>query len=184
MHDLTPPAAMEERLGEILADVRDRMSTLEREVGDLGLIEAERAAITVAERLCGAHGQRLGVQLRDGRQLRGLVRDSAAGWVILQEEGQLLILAIGQLVRITGLGRASKVATKVDAARSLTSVLRRVAAQRARVRIHLHKVAFDGKILALGADYVELASADGTAMVVPLTNWYLIEVWGGQWDEN
>lgn len=166
------------RLKALLTDLSERVSGLEREIADLDLIEAERADITLAERLAAARGTRLFVQTCRGGHYDGILRDSAARWLQLQVGERLVVIAHHAIATVSGLGRASAVVSKVEAARTFAAICRRIAARRSRVQIQIGDREVAGVIAAVGGDFVELRRPDREVVSVAIGAISVLEAWG------
>lgn len=90
--DLEAQLAAQARL-ELDAEVADRT-------------RAERARVTLGERLVGSVGSELTVRSRGGVLLTGRLADSGDGWLLLEEtSGRSALVAVAALVSVHGLER-------------------------------------------------------------------------------
>lgn len=171
-------AQMAARMQALLSDLHERVSGLEREIADLDLIEAERAHLTLAERLVAMRGKPLGVQLRGGGHYAGTLTDSAASWLLLDLHDRLALIALAATATLRGLGRAGAVESNVAHARTFASICRRIGAAGARVRISGPSIELAGVVTAVGHDYVEVQGPDRQQVNVTIRAISIVEAWG------
>lgn len=153
------------RWDELFADLdaqADALDVAERaaEIGERTRIEM--AAIGTLDRLRGAAGTQLRIQVVGGLAIAGLLRRCGADWLLVDEgAGREALIALAGVRSVTGLGRLSAVPGSggpVLARLTLRSALRGIARDRSGVRLHL----VDGQVLdatidRVGADFVEVA---------------------------
>jgi hypothetical protein len=150
----------------LFADLEARAEALA--VADRAAEADERARIELAsvrwrQRLHA--GLAAGAQLRlaGGLVLAGRIDRVGPDWLLLSEDGgREAIVALAAVCAVTGLPRyaAPDTASAVDSRLTLRSALRRVARDRAAVRIHIADTAagvLSGTVDRVGADFVELA---------------------------
>lgn len=87
--DLELQLAAQERL-ELDAEVADRT-------------RAERARVTMSERLVGAVDSRLAVRLAGGAVSGGVLVDTGDGWLLLEDAGRSVLVATAAIVAVHGL---------------------------------------------------------------------------------
>lgn len=137
------------------ADVRD-------------MTRSERASIELASRLMHARGTSVTVTLLDGDTAQGVLVDAAAGWVLLGASGPQTLVPLSAVALVSGLGPRTAELSEVDRRLGIGHALRALARDRARVVVTTAAGQTSGVIGAVGADYVEVSTAVGAAVVVPL----------------
>lgn len=125
------------------------------------LLRAERAAVTLAERLDAHRGRQVVVRVAGGMVVRGALLDAGPHWVLVDEGGTQALVPAGAIVAVCGLGRpagpaAGQVALRLD----LRHALRALARDRAFVRVFADEVELRGTIDRVGADHLDLAAHD------------------------
>lgn len=125
------------------------------------LLRAERAAVTLAERLDAHRGRQVAVRVAGGMVVRGELLDAGPHWVLVDEGGTQALVPAAALVAVSPLGRAAgsppgEVARRLD----LRHALRALARDRAFVRVYADGVEFSGTIDRVGADHLDLATHD------------------------
>jgi hypothetical protein len=142
---------------EALADATER-AAFDADVADRA--RSERAALRLADRL-RAHAEGsspMAIWLSDGSRLTARVLDVGADWVLLEDTGQVVVplvavIGIEGLTRATG-GEPTTLARRVG----LTVVLRRLARDRATVRVGtVDRTSAVGTVDRVGADHLDLA---------------------------
>lgn len=166
------------RLHALICDLSERVNGFERAIAELDLIEAERADITLAERLASTRGGVLGVQLEGGEHWRGTLLDSATSWILLDLGDRLALIALGAVNALREVGRASQVGSRVELARTFASVCRRLGTGGARVRINCGAHQILGTIAAVGQDFVEMQGPDRQVVTVRIGAIRTLEAWG------
>lgn len=135
------------------------------------LTRAERAQLTLADRLRGAAGLSLTVHVGATLRLGGVVEDVGAEWVALREEqgGQRAVVPLSAIVLVEGLStRARPVEASVRSPLGLGSVLREIARDRSIVRVETTAGGLIGRIAAVGADAMDVHSLPtGEVVTVP-----------------
>ena len=156
----------------LLADLESRFEAERR--ADLAaqsadLAEAEAASIRVGDRLRGAQGRSVSLRTRSGTHVDGrLVRAEDAFVLVDEGEGIQAIVPVGSLAVAAPLPGP---APRVEGRRSptLQSMLRELARAGARVRVILHVGEVVGRVVRVGADYLdvvdvgEVGGVSGTA---------------------
>ena len=147
--------------GDLQAQFEEEASAAERaESGSRA--RAEIGALALVDRLRGSVGAQVSVAVRGAGQLRGVVADVGADWLLLSDElGRDVLVAAVAVRSVTGLGRRTGIPEEPGSVRArldLRRALRGLARDRAAVQIVLD----DGSVLVgtvdrVGADYVELA---------------------------
>lgn len=140
---------------EALADATERMA-FEADVADRG--RAERATLTLADRLRGHLEGELTFRLLDGDRVRGRLVDLGADWVLLDDGGSV-VLPMTAVAGVEGLSRLAATTTEELARRvRVTVVLRQLSRDRAPVRLRLlDRTTLTGTIDRVGPDHLDLA---------------------------
>lgn len=128
----------------------------DRVVADL--TRAERASLTLADRLraCGARDVRL--VLRDGTRVEGRVQEVGPAWWLLGDGGREHLVPFGSVATAHGLPEtAAPQETGVLRRLGLGHALRAVARDRAVVRVLTTAGPTVGRIDAVGADHVDVS---------------------------
>jgi hypothetical protein len=131
----------------------------EAEVADL--IRAELAAVTLVDRLRAHRGERLGLRLVDGGVLQVEVEDVGADCLLGRgiEPADRALIPLAAVVAVAGLGRSVDPGSTASERRlGLAAALRRLARDRATVRLHLRDSAvLTGTVDRVGADHLDLS---------------------------
>lgn len=140
------------------------------------LTRAERATVHLAGRLRAAVGSRLVVRVRGGDQYAGKLLEAADEWLLLGDEARRTLVPRHAVVVIGGLrATVEPDTTSVLRKLGLSHALRALSRDRVAVRIYAAGVEVRGRIDAVGADHVDLATLgeDGRALagawVVPIS---------------
>ncbi|MGO1480081.1 MAG: hypothetical protein ACTHWF_03050 [Brachybacterium sp.] len=135
------------------------------------LARAERAQLTLADRLRGAGAQRLTLHVGVGLRVGGVVEEVGADWVALRDGGgaRLSLVPLGGIVLVHGLPtRARPQEETLRSPLGLGSVLREIARDRSVVRLETTAGGIIGRIAAVGADTLDIQSLPtGESVVVP-----------------
>lgn len=135
------------------------------------LARAERAQLTLADRLRGAAGLSLTVHVGATLRLGGVVEDVGPEWVALREQksAQRAVVPLAAIVLVQGLStRARPVEEPLRSPLGLGSVLREIARDRSVVRVETTAGAVIGRIAAVGADAIDVHSLPtGETVTVP-----------------
>lgn len=145
--DLEAEAAAQEA-ADLRAEVTERTR---RELGSLRLID----------RLRGAGGRTLHVDLRSGEVVTGLLADVGADWLLIRDGAGAALVALAQVISLRGLGPESATPGsegRVGAALDLRHPLRRLCRSRVAVLMTTAGGAtVAGTIDRVGADFVDVA---------------------------
>jgi hypothetical protein len=123
----------------------------------------EYAAITLLDRVRGAHGRWAGVRVLGGASFAGHVCRVGSDWVLIDDGvGRESLVLLSAVRSVHGLDRYADVTTgtaaPVSARLSWRSVLRGIARDRSGVHVHLvDGSGLDATLDRVGADFVELA---------------------------
>lgn len=135
------------------------------------LTRAERAQLTLADRLRGAGAQLLTLHVGSGLRLSGTVDEIGADWVTLREGagGQRTVVPLRAIVIVHGLPtRARLPEESLRSPLGLGSILREIARDRSIVRLETLAGGVIGRIAAVGADTLDLqALPTGEPVLVP-----------------
>lgn len=174
-----PPGAPEDRALLVLFDDLEQQAAgqalVERDEEVAGLAVAEYAAVPLAARLHASVGQPVTVLL-GGETVRGELDRVGTDCLLLRAEhpGRVrrLLVPLAAVDLVGGLsGRAVAVpARPLQARLGITAVLRRLSEERVPCRFRVRTGQVDGIPARVGADFCEVAGADGAAHrgVVPL----------------
>jgi len=145
----------------LFADLEALADEVEREPFDADVADrarAERAALTLADRLRGHVGAAVVLRLLGGDRVRARLVDVGADWALLDDAGQVVV-PLAAVAGVEGLSRlASTSRAALDRRVRLGIVLRRLSRDRTPVRV----VLLDGAVLTgtidrVGADHLDLA---------------------------
>ncbi|WP_114855875.1 hypothetical protein [Brachybacterium sp. YJGR34] len=134
------------------------------------LTRAERAQLTLADRLRGAGGRPLILHVGASLRLSGAVADVGEHWVALTDraDGRRAVVPLAGIGFIEGLPtRARPAEETLRSALGLGSILREIARDRSVVRVETTAGGIVGRIAAVGADAVDvhsLPTGEATAM--------------------
>jgi hypothetical protein len=128
---------------------------------DASRARLETGAVRLVDRLGGAVGREVSLRCRGAGELRGVLTEVGAGWVLLTESGGREVLVAVPAVRtVAGLDRGTAVPAEGEVARRLDLrwALRGLARDRSPVQVLLDDGgALTGTIDRVGADFAELA---------------------------
>lgn len=136
------------------------------------MTRAEHATMTVADRFRAVVGAVVTLGLLDGELLRGVVREAADEWVLLQgvtpEPVGRHLVPLTAIADAQGLARQAAAATSRWDALGLGPVLRALQRDRARVMVRTRGGAIGGRIARVGRDHLDVDVSDGRgARLVP-----------------
>ena len=130
-------------------------------VEDASRIRLETGAVRLADRVAGAAGRELTLRCRGAGELRGVLREAGAGWLLLEEPGGRELLVAAAAVRtVAGLDRWTAPPVEGEVARRLDLrwAVRGLARDRSAVQLLLDDGgALTGTVDRVGADFLELA---------------------------
>lgn len=125
------------------------------------LAEAEAAGTRIQDRIRGRRGAAITVRLRDGSGRSGTIVDVAQEWVVLAEGERRHLLPAHAVAVVWPLGPTAPEPSRVERSLTLGHVLRALANEGAHVVVHGDGGVFDGRIIRVGADHLDLATAAG-----------------------
>lgn len=152
------------RFERIFEDLEGRLEHHEQEelrAVSEDLARAERAQLTLADRLRGAGERELTVHIGADLRLSGVVQEVGAEWVALREtrSAQRAVVPLAAIGIVEGLSsRARPAEATLRSPLGLGSVLREIARDRSVVRLETSAGAVLGRIAAVGADTLEVLS--------------------------
>lgn len=149
-----------ERFDRILADIEGRHAHEEQEqlrAVSEELTRAERAQVTLLDRLRGAVGQIVTVHPPSGPAVRGEVAEVGEDWVHLRAGGSRVLVPRAGIVLVEGLSPRSRPAR--DGAvpgLSFLGMLRHLSRDRELVHVQTAVGRVTGRVAAVGADAVDV----------------------------
>lgn len=155
------------RWDELFRDLEGQLAAAEAaeltaEVADR--TRRESALLTLADRVRGAVGSPVTLQVAGAGRVDGQLVDVGAQWLLVADEaGREVLVPLAAVLGLTGLGTRSATPTgQVAAGLGLGSALRALARDRARVTVQL----VDGSSVAgtvdrVGADFLEVSDRSG-----------------------
>ncbi|PZR51546.1 hypothetical protein DNL40_15980 [Xylanimonas oleitrophica] len=151
----------------LFADLEAQLAAQEQAERDGAVAEltrAEHASIPLADRLRAALGAPLTLELRDGEAVQGVVRRTAAAWVLLEGRGAggrvEHLVPLAAVTGVTGLGRAAVASMARTDALGLGTVLRGLQRDRARVVVRTAAGQAVGRLARVGKDHLDLEETD------------------------
>lgn len=132
------------------------------------LTRAERARVSLADRLRGAVGTRVRLVTAPEEPLAGVVAEAAAQWVLLDlGSGRRAVVPTRAIRTVEGLGpRAAPPAGRLESALGLGHVLRALARDRVVVTVRTDVGVLVGRLDRVGADHVDLTPEGQAARTV------------------
>jgi hypothetical protein len=128
---------------------------------DASRVRLEAGAVRLADRIGGATGRELTVRCRGAGDLRGVLTEAGAGWLLLTEPGgREVLVALASVRSVMGLERSTAVPDEREVARALDLrwALRGLARDRAAVQVLIDDGGTcTGTVDRVGADFLELA---------------------------
>ncbi len=174
---------MDDRWDRLFADLEALATPAldEDEIPDM--VEAERVAVALADRLAGAVGRHADLLTRAGRRLGGTVREAGPDWVALAAASSLHVVplvAVRWVAALDGPSRPSHGAVRA----SLAAVVRRLARTGLPVVADVDGAVLRGAIVAVGADHCDLAT-ETAVLTVPLAvlDGLRVDALSAGWDE-
>jgi len=148
------------RWDALFADMEHQLDAAARQdradqVADL--TRAERASVTLVDRVGVRVGERLDLTLRAGERLSGRVLEVAAGWLLLADDRREHLVPLGAIAVVAGLAQGSAPPSAVTRRLGLGHALRAVARDRAVVQVVAGGATLVGRVEAVGADHLDIA---------------------------
>lgn len=136
---------------------------LEAQVSEL--TRAERATVTLADRLRASCDARVGVRVRGGALVEGIVLDAAPEWVLLGEQVRRTLVPLAAVSAVVGLvPYVAPAPGEVERRLGLGHALRALARDRVVARVETDGGELTGRIERVGADHVDLAAGHGEVL--------------------
>lgn len=152
----------------LFADLEARLAAAERSEVDAEIAERardERAAVDLAARLAAARGAAVTLVLRGGSRVTGTVADAAGTWVLLEASASDALVPLAAVVAAEGLGHRAAPLGAVERRIGITSALRGLAQARAHVAVETEGGQWQGRIVAVAADHLDLDGFGGPRAV-------------------
>ncbi len=162
-----------EALFEDLESQLDAARAIDRVAEVADRTRAERASVTLGDRLRARRGGRVTLRLRGGETVSGELVDLADQWVLLAEGPRRWFVPTAAIGWVGGLGwHAATGGGQVARRLSLGHAMRALARDRVHVRVQARGVELAGRIEAVGADHVDVVvvpegGRTGVVWVVP-----------------
>jgi len=131
----------------------------------------ERATTVLAARIAATRGDVLAIELRDGSRVTGTVVDAGGEWVLLRDGMRERLVPLHASAAFEGLSRRSDMLSRVEGALPITSALRALSRDRARVQVRAGG-SRTGVIGAVGRDHLDLSTDAGATVVIPIAAVY------------
>lgn len=161
--DRADPGRWDALFGDLEAQARAQ-SAAEADALVSELTRAEHATMTLADRFRAAVGAAVTVELLDGAPLRGVVREAADEWVLLQgvrpEPAGRHLVPLGAVAGVHGLGRQAASATSRRDALGLGPALRTLQRDRVRVTVRTLGGTVSGRVARVGRDHLDVDVLD------------------------
>lgn len=154
---------------EVFAELAAELAAAERGEEDarLGdLVAAELATTRFADRCRARRGRELTLRLQDGSTRTGTVRDATRAWVMIAGGDRRSLVPLSAVVLAWPLHGSAPEPGPVEARIGLGHALRALAEEQAGVLVRTVAGDHHGRIVRVGADYLDLASGD-TVLSVP-----------------
>ncbi|MEE1616918.1 hypothetical protein [Brachybacterium sp. J153] len=151
-------------LDRLLDDLSGRLAHQEREemlAVSEDLARAERAQLTLADRLRASLDRPVVLQLSESLRLSGRVEEVSSSWMTLREDGagRASLVPLTAIVLLEGLSaRARPLEESALAPRGLGAMLRGMARDRATVRVETRSGGITGRIADVGAELIDVVS--------------------------
>ncbi len=159
------------RWERLFADLEARMRAAAREEFAAEVAElaaAERATVELAARIVAHRGAHLTLRLRGGRRVAGELADGALTWCLMVEGATQTLVPATAIVAVEGLERPAAVLSEVERRLRAGHVLRELAEAGARVSVDVGDARFQGVIVGVGADHLELRGDHERLQVIAL----------------
>ena len=163
---------MDERWERLFADLENQGDGAPDEDEISALVEAERVAVTLADRLAGSLGSPIRA-VCEGTSVSGTLTSAGDGWVVISEQRADWILPLEHVAALSPLA-----APRPAPPRSLTlaGVLRRIVGLPVQLGIPWQ---LTGRIVGVGADHLDVLDDAGRPSTVPLAALRSVRLRGG-----
>ncbi|MGQ4494117.1 hypothetical protein ACUH88_02260 [Dermabacteraceae bacterium P13095] len=133
------------------------------------LISAQRADVSVLQRLRAAVGKEVSLQVDAGQVITGVLGEVGPDWLLLgQRDGAGRCYLVPNLANAVFYDLTSRPVEETPIfTLSLGGVLRALAAERRPLRVHWRDGQAVGSVLGVGKDFVELRVAGGKRLTLP-----------------
>lgn len=161
------------RFDRIFEDIEGRFDHEEREelrAVSEDLTRAERAQVTLADRLRAAGDRPVLLHLGQDVRVHGVVQEVGPDWVLLRRRAasDRALVPLGRIAMAEGLGPRARPAEEASPQLQLAGMLRHVARDRSLVRLETEAGSLAGRLAGVGADALELLSTPtGESSPVP-----------------
>lgn len=152
---------MEDRWERLFADIESQSAARPDEDEIAALVEAERVSVTAADRVAGSLGAAVTVLMRSGARHSGTIAQPGDGWFLLTDPTADRVIALAHVAGMGPLGAPRPAGRLLG----LAAVLRRMVGLTAVVEA---PAPAGGRILAVGADHLDLADHAGAVTTVML----------------
>ncbi len=144
-----------QRLLEDLAAQQLHAQRLEQSQAAAELARAERGSLTMEDRLSGAVGAAISIQLRTGDRVSGMVRRVGERWVELVEAGEAQLVQLGAVRQVESLPGRTRPAGGASR-QSLRSRLRQIEDAGRPVTVGADGSLAHGMLIGVWSDHCEL----------------------------
>lgn len=121
------------------------------------LTRAERASVSLVDRVGARVGESLGLTLRTRERVSGRVLEVAAGWLLLTDDRREHLVPLPAIAVVDGLAQGSAPPSALTRRLGLGHALRAVARDRGVVQVVAGGVELVGRVDAVGADHLDVA---------------------------
>ena len=172
-HQRRGPGEQQATLWQALADLSSRMDAdmrAEAEAERRQLREGEQGAVSLAQRMRACRGHRVRLRLTGGEAVALRIRDNSEFWILGETSRGETLIPMSAIATIWSLpARASEWEGSVVSRLSLQSALRAIMQRGQRVVLTSAEEIFRGRLIAVGADWLDLRGASGSTTPVNLT---------------
>ncbi len=128
------------------------------------LAQAERVALTLADRIAAREGEKLKVILRGGESIEGALVRARKGWILLRDARGDALIPLHAIVAASPLGMSAD-CSRASAGIAMSSVLRALANARIPVVVDHDAGRHVGIILGVFADHFDMETNAGETMI-------------------
>ncbi|OKL50194.1 hypothetical protein [Boudabousia marimammalium] len=119
------------------------------------LLEAEKASISLCERLASVRGGIVELFLLDGTVISVTVARVGPDWLLGHGEERDYLVPVSGLAAVSRLGRAHRPLNQIESRVTLNSIIREMVRRRAKVRWISRRGDWLGEMVAAGDDWVD-----------------------------